>query len=170
MVFGALLVLTLITVGVSYLDLPEVETVVVALIIATTKASLVAMFFMHLKGERPHGDVAAGADGVPVRRAAGVAARQRSPITCSGRDSRIRFRASATRDFLMACPVCFGGEDTLMRESLNTGIGVLMGVTAIVLAFFARFIFTLVKRSQLGGRESFVEDTLPDRIEGVLNK
>src|SRR5262245_20105334 len=53
MVFGALLVLTLVTVGVSYLDLPEVETVVVALMIATTKASLVAMFFMHLKGERP---------------------------------------------------------------------------------------------------------------------
>ncbi len=53
MVFGALLVLTLITVGVSYLDLPEVETVVVALAIATTKASLVAMFFMHLKGEKP---------------------------------------------------------------------------------------------------------------------
>jgi cytochrome c oxidase subunit 4 len=52
MVFGTLLVLTLITVGVSYLDLPEVETVVVALVIATTKASLVAMFFMHLKFER----------------------------------------------------------------------------------------------------------------------
>ena len=60
MVFGALLVLTLVTVGVSYLDLPEVETVVVALAIATAKASLVAMFFMHLKGERPMGDVAAG--------------------------------------------------------------------------------------------------------------
>jgi len=26
----------------------------------------------------------------------------------------------------MACPVCFGGEDTAMRESLNAGIGVLM--------------------------------------------
>ena len=48
----------------------------------------------------------------------------------------------------MACPVCFGGDDTLMRESLNAGIGVLMGVTAIVLAFFARFIFTLVKRAR----------------------
>ena len=53
MVFGALLVLTLVTVGVSYLDLPEAETVTVALVIATIKASLVAMFFMHLKGERP---------------------------------------------------------------------------------------------------------------------
>jgi len=52
-IFGALLVLTLVTVGVKYLNLPEVETVVVALAIATTKASLVAMFFMHLKGERP---------------------------------------------------------------------------------------------------------------------
>ena len=70
----------------------------------------------------------------------------------------------------MACPVCFGGEDALMRESLNTGIGVLMGVTAIVLAFFARFIFKLVKRAQIGGRESFVEDTLPPPIVGVLNK
>ena len=53
MVFGALLVLTMVTVGVSYLDLPEAETVVVALTIATIKASLVALFFMHLKGERP---------------------------------------------------------------------------------------------------------------------
>jgi len=53
MVFGALLVLTMVTVGVSYLDLSEAETVVVALTIATVKASLVALFFMHLKGERP---------------------------------------------------------------------------------------------------------------------
>ena len=52
-VFGTLLVLTLVTVGVSYLELPEFETVIVALAIATVKASLVAMFFMHLKGERP---------------------------------------------------------------------------------------------------------------------
>src|SRR5262245_8325512 len=52
-VFGTLLVLTMVTVGVSYLELPEAETVVVALAIATIKASLVALFFMHLKGERP---------------------------------------------------------------------------------------------------------------------
>jgi hypothetical protein len=49
----------------------------------------------------------------------------------------------------MACPVCFGGDDALMRESLNAGIGVLMGVTAIVLAFFARFVVNLVRRSRL---------------------
>jgi hypothetical protein len=48
----------------------------------------------------------------------------------------------------MACPVCFGGEDTPMRESLNAGIGVLMGVTTIVLAAFARFIVVLARRAR----------------------
>ena len=52
-VFGALLVLTLATVGVSYVELPTGPSVLVALAIAGVKASLVAMFFMHLKGERP---------------------------------------------------------------------------------------------------------------------
>ena len=52
-VFGALLVLTLATVGVSYVELPTGPSVLVALAIAAAKASLVAMFFMHLKGERP---------------------------------------------------------------------------------------------------------------------
>jgi cytochrome c oxidase subunit 4 len=52
-VFGALFILTIVTVGVSYLQLPIVAAVVVALVIATFKASLVAMFFMHLKGEKP---------------------------------------------------------------------------------------------------------------------
>jgi cytochrome c oxidase subunit 4 len=52
-VFGALLVLTLATVGVSYLRLPETPAVVIGLSIASTKAALVAMYFMHLKGEKP---------------------------------------------------------------------------------------------------------------------
>ena len=70
----------------------------------------------------------------------------------------------------MACPVCFGGEDTLMRESLNTGIGVLMGVTAVVLSFIARFIVSLAKRSQKWGQESFVEAPLTRPIGGIFNK
>lgn len=52
-VFGALLVLTLVTVAISYVQLPASSTVAVALTIATAKAALVALFFMHLKGERP---------------------------------------------------------------------------------------------------------------------
>jgi len=52
-VFGALLALTLVTVGVSYLQLPVASTVALGLSIAAIKATLVVLFFMHLKGERP---------------------------------------------------------------------------------------------------------------------
>jgi len=49
-VWAALIVLTAITWGVSYLRL-GLMNVVVALVIASAKASLVALFFMRLKGE-----------------------------------------------------------------------------------------------------------------------
>jgi cytochrome c oxidase subunit 4 len=52
MVFGALMVLTCLTVGVSYLHLPTREQIFVALAIAIVKGSLVALFFMHLIDER----------------------------------------------------------------------------------------------------------------------
>jgi cytochrome c oxidase subunit 4 len=46
-----LLVLTIITVQASYIDFGSMNTVV-ALIIATIKASLVALFFMHLRHDK----------------------------------------------------------------------------------------------------------------------
>lgn len=52
MIFGALMVLTMITVGVSYLHLPTPLAITVALIVAGIKGSLVAMYFMHLLHER----------------------------------------------------------------------------------------------------------------------
>ena len=52
MVFGALMVLTVITVGVSYLELATPLAITVALIVAVIKGSLVALFFMHLLHER----------------------------------------------------------------------------------------------------------------------
>jgi cytochrome c oxidase subunit 4 len=52
MVFGALMVLTVVTVAVSYLHLPVHQAIVVALLIATIKGSMVALFFMHLNHER----------------------------------------------------------------------------------------------------------------------
>jgi cytochrome c oxidase subunit 4 len=51
-VFVALLGLTFVTVAVSYWHLPISYAVVVALIIATIKGSLVASFFMHLISEK----------------------------------------------------------------------------------------------------------------------
>ena len=53
LVFGALLALTLITVGAwAFLHLPLKLTIAVALFIAVIKGSLVACFFMHLITER----------------------------------------------------------------------------------------------------------------------
>jgi cytochrome c oxidase subunit 4 len=49
-VWGALIVLTAVTVAVSYVHL-GLMNVVVALLIASVKASLVALFFMHLRYE-----------------------------------------------------------------------------------------------------------------------
>ena len=46
------------------------------------------------------------------------------------------------------CPVCFTGADTVTRETLNAGIGVLLGVTVIVLGLFARFFLSLARRSR----------------------
>jgi cytochrome c oxidase subunit IV len=51
-VFSTLLVLTLVTVAISYLHLPTPAAITVALVVATLKASLVALFFMHLISER----------------------------------------------------------------------------------------------------------------------
>jgi cytochrome c oxidase subunit 4 len=47
-IFGALVVLTLLTVKVSYYDFGSAN-IIIALLVATMKASLVAAFFMHLR-------------------------------------------------------------------------------------------------------------------------
>ena len=51
-VFVALMVLTIVTVAVSYLHLPVAGAVTVALLVATIKGSLVACYFMHLVSEK----------------------------------------------------------------------------------------------------------------------
>jgi cytochrome c oxidase subunit 4 len=51
-VFVVLMALTLITVAVSYLDLPPAMAITVALFVATVKGSLVACYFMHLISEK----------------------------------------------------------------------------------------------------------------------
>ncbi len=51
-VFVALAILTILTVSVSYMRLALIPAIVIALIIASTKGSLVAGFFMHLVSEK----------------------------------------------------------------------------------------------------------------------
>lgn len=52
-IFGTLLVLTTVTVAVSYLNLSIVPALVIALAVATVKGTLVARYFMHLSEEKP---------------------------------------------------------------------------------------------------------------------
>jgi cytochrome c oxidase subunit 4 len=49
---AALLIGTILTVWASYIDLGHHWNIVLALVIATVKASLVALFFMHLISEK----------------------------------------------------------------------------------------------------------------------
>jgi cytochrome c oxidase subunit 4 len=51
-VFVALMVLTIVTVAISYLDLSTPIAVTVALLVAIVKGSLVACYFMHLISEK----------------------------------------------------------------------------------------------------------------------
>ncbi len=51
-VFVALMILTIITVAISYLDLATPIAVTVALLVAIVKGSLVACYFMHLISEK----------------------------------------------------------------------------------------------------------------------
>ena len=52
MVFGALGILTVVTVLASYLEISTSEGIFLALLIASVKASLVAGYFMHLITEK----------------------------------------------------------------------------------------------------------------------
>lgn len=52
MVFGTLMFLTVVTVGLSYLHLPRGIAIFLGLAVATVKASLVALYFMHLNHEK----------------------------------------------------------------------------------------------------------------------
>jgi hypothetical protein len=53
----------------------------------------------------------------------------------------------------MSCPVCFNASasDDTVRQSLNLGIFVLVGVTAVVLSGFARFIVSVIRLSARAG-------------------
>jgi cytochrome c oxidase subunit 4 len=56
-IFAALIVLTVLTVKVSYYDFGQAN-IVIAILIATLKASLVALFFMHLRHDKAFNSIA----------------------------------------------------------------------------------------------------------------
>jgi hypothetical protein len=48
----------------------------------------------------------------------------------------------------LLCPVCYAPGDPQVTESLNLGIFVLLGVTAVVLAAFLLFIVSVARRTR----------------------
>ena len=53
LVFAALIALTALTVGVTFVDFGRTINVWVALVVAATKGALVVLFFMHLRWDSP---------------------------------------------------------------------------------------------------------------------
>lgn len=51
-VYLALVVMTGVTVGLSYLHLPTGQAVALAMLVAATKATLIGLYFMHLRWEK----------------------------------------------------------------------------------------------------------------------
>lgn len=55
-VFGALIALTILTVAVTWVDLGKLN-IWIAIVVAAVKATLVALYFMHLRWDRPFNGV-----------------------------------------------------------------------------------------------------------------
>jgi uncharacterized protein (DUF58 family) len=49
----------------------------------------------------------------------------------------------------LACPVCFGQNDSAMAVAINAGVLLMLGVVVAMLAAFASFIFYLSRRARL---------------------
>lgn len=50
---------------------------------------------------------------------------------------------------VLACPMCFGAEETSMIDGTKIGIFVLLGVTLVLQGAFAGFFFYLRRRAKL---------------------
>ncbi|MBZ5556605.1 MAG: hypothetical protein LAO77_04950 [Acidobacteriia bacterium] len=47
----------------------------------------------------------------------------------------------------LACPVCFGQNDSPLAVAMNQGILMMLGVVALVLGAFASFFIVLIRRA-----------------------
>ena len=54
----------------------------------------------------------------------------------------------------LACPVCFGQNDSPLAVAMNTGIVFMLVVVAGVLGAFASFFIYLMRRQRLVARQS----------------
>jgi hypothetical protein len=60
----------------------------------------------------------------------------------------------AFSDTALACPVCFGANDSPMALAMNRGIIAMLLVVVGVLAAFASFFIYLMRQAKLAARQS----------------
>jgi hypothetical protein len=60
----------------------------------------------------------------------------------------ITFALLAAPRAALACPVCFGQNDSPLAVAMNQGILMMLGVVALVLGAFASFFIVLIRRAK----------------------
>ena len=61
----------------------------------------------------------------------------------------------------LACPVCFGQNDSPLAVAMNQGILLMLGVVAVVLGAFASFFVVLIRRANRAAELANQPDTAP---------
>lgn len=54
----------------------------------------------------------------------------------------------------LACPVCFGQNDSPLAVAMNQGILLMLGVVALVLGAFASFFIVLIRRAKFAAEQA----------------
>jgi hypothetical protein len=54
----------------------------------------------------------------------------------------------------LACPVCFGENDSPLTSAMRIGVFFMLGIVAVVLAGFASFFIYLMRRARMVARQS----------------
>jgi uncharacterized membrane protein len=57
----------------------------------------------------------------------------------------------------LACPVCFGENDSPIAQAMNSGILMMLGVVAGMLTAFASFFIYLIRRAKQAAAEEQAE-------------
>jgi hypothetical protein len=67
---------------------------------------------------------------------------------------------------VIACPVCFGQNDSPLANAMNNGILLMLGVVVAVLMGFASFFIYLMRRAQMVERAEGTARATAQTIRG----
>jgi len=68
----------------------------------------------------------------------------------------------------LACPVCFGNSDAPMAKAINQGVLLMLVVVGFMLAAFASFFISLVRRARLAEGHDPAPQSSAEPQEGIV--